>query len=265
MNKKRGILIASFGTSYKDTRKKTIDAIEETIQNAYPCIPIYTAWTSKMITAKLFHTTGEKIYSVNEALEQMKQDKISHVFIQPTHMINGIEFELLKKDAEKQKTAFESISFGKPLLSSTDDFKKLIRIITDEFSEILNTQADTDTALILMGHGTEHHSNTGYAALDYMFKETGYKNVHVGTVEAYPSLKQIIPLLENASIKTVHLAPLMIVAGEHAKCDMAGAARGSWLSLLEHAGYNVICHLKGLGEYPAVRQLFLEHLKEITD
>lgn len=263
MDKKNGILVVSFGTSYEDTRKKTISAIETAIQKAYPHIPVYSAWTSRMIMAKLFKNTGEKISGVKDALEQMKRDGISHVFIQTTHVINGIEYESLKKDASVWKDSFDLIAFGNPLLSSTDDMKELIRIIADEFSEILNADKASETALVLMGHGTEHHSNTGYAALDYMFKERGYTNIHVGTVESYPALAQIIALLKNTPVKTVHLAPLMIVAGDHASNDMAGSFKDSWTSQLTCAGYDVICHLKGLGEYPDIHRLFLKHLEEI--
>ena len=50
---KKAILIVSFGTSYENTRKRTIDAIERDIADAFPVCPVYRAWTSKMIIAKL--------------------------------------------------------------------------------------------------------------------------------------------------------------------------------------------------------------------
>ena len=43
-----------------------------------------------------------------------------------------------------------------------------------------------------MGHGSEHYANMAYAALDYMFKQKGYSQIYVGTVEAYPSLEHIL-------------------------------------------------------------------------
>ncbi len=263
MDKRRGILVVSFGTSYEDTRKKTIGAIEDAVQKAYPHIPVYAAWTSRIIITRLLETTGEKIHNVSEALAQMKKDGISQVFIQTTHMINGIEYGSLKKEAAVWEDSFDKITFGKPLLSTTEDMKELIRIIADEFSEILNCENASKTALVLMGHGTKHHSNTSYAALDYILKEMGYQNIHIGTVESYPSLAQVILRLKNTSIKTVHLAPLMIVAGDHASNDMAGSSKDSWASQLTSAGYDVICHLKGLGEYPDIHHLFLMHLAEI--
>lgn len=263
MKRKKGILAVSFGTSYETTRKLTITAIETAIRDAYPGVPLYTAWTSRMIMEKLLKTTGEKIFSVEEALEKMKKDGITDVFIQTTHVIPGIEYDLLREDALKYEKAFASLSFGKPLLSSTADMQEVVRILADEFSDVLSYGGGETEALILMGHGTEHHSNTGYAALDYMFKEMGYPNIYVGTVESYPSLDQVFTLLRETPVKKIHLAPLMIVAGDHAQNDMAGEAEDSWAFRCQSKGYDIACHLKGLGEYPRIRQIFLEHLNQI--
>lgn len=49
----------------------------------------------------------------------------------------------------------------------------------------------------------------------------------------------------------------MIVAGDHAHNDLSGNDADSWKSQFEQAGYPVLCHLKGLGEYEGIRQIFL--------
>ncbi len=263
MTRKKGVLVVSFGTSYENTRRLTISAIEDAIHSAHPDIPLYTAWTSRMIMAKLLKTTGEKIFNVDESLEQMAKDEITDVYIQTTHVINGIEYDLLKEDALKHQDSFASVSFGKPLLSSTEDMQKVVHIVADEFSDKLSYGNSETEALILMGHGTEHHSNTGYAALDYMFKEMGYPNIHIGTVESYPALDQIFTLLKETPARRIHLAPFMIVAGDHANNDMAGDHADSWASRCRAKGYEVVCHLKGLGEYSKIHDIFLEHLNEI--
>ena len=53
-DKKKAVLVVSFGTSYEETRKKTIDQIENDMAEAFPSYAIYRAWTSGMIRAKLF-------------------------------------------------------------------------------------------------------------------------------------------------------------------------------------------------------------------
>ena len=135
-----------------------------------------------MIIAKLKKRDGLTIHTVKEALEQMLLDGITDVIVQPTHVINGIENDQMKADALSFRDRFSSIVFGNPLLTTEEDNQAIVRVVADEFRDM-----DPDTALVLMGHGTEHYANTVYAALDYRFKDTGHKNIFLGTVEAYPA------------------------------------------------------------------------------
>ena len=84
---KKAILAVSFGTSHNDTRKVTIDAIERDMQEAFPDYSLYRAWTSKMIIKKLKNRDNVHVFTVREAMEQMKKDGITDVLVQPTHVI----------------------------------------------------------------------------------------------------------------------------------------------------------------------------------
>lgn len=255
---KKAILAVSFGTSHNDTRKITIDAIEKDMQDAFPAYSLYRAWTSKMIIKKVNSRDGVHIYTVKEAMEQMLQDGITDVLIQPTHVINGIENDLMKEDALAFQEQFHSISFGDPLLTSEQDNLAVIDAITSEFKTLTK-----DEVLVLMGHGTTHYANAIYAALDYTFKDKGYSNIFLGTVEAYPTMESLLKMVHAYQPKKVVLAPFMIVAGDHAKNDMASDEPDSWYSQFKAAGYDVEPVLKGLGEYTGIRKLFIEHLKTI--
>lgn len=257
---KKAILAVSFGTSHNDTRKITIDAIEKDMQDAFPAYSLYRAWTSKMIIKKVNSRDGVHIYTVKEAMEQMLQDGITDVLIQPTHVINGIENDLMKEDALAFQEQFHSISFGDPLLTSEQDNLAVINAITSEFKDLTK-----DEVLVLMGHGTTHYANAIYAALDYTFKDKGYQNIFLGTVEAYPTMESLLKMVHAYQPKKVVLAPFMIVAGDHAKNDMASNEPDSWYSQFKAEGYNVEPVLKGLGEYPGIRKLFIEHLKAIDN
>ena len=111
---KKAILVVSFGTSVNETRKKTIDRIEADIRNANPDAAIYRAWTSKMIIRKLKERDGVTIHTVKEAMEAMIQDGIRELIVQPTHIINGIENDLMKEDVLAYAAHFDSIRFGTP-------------------------------------------------------------------------------------------------------------------------------------------------------
>ena len=65
--------------------------------------------------------------------------------------------------------------------------------------------------------------------------------------------------------KTAVLRPLMVVAGDHANNDMAGAGEESWKCLMEEAGYKVKCIVEGLGELADIRQLYAAHVKSIMN
>lgn len=257
---KKAILAVSFGTSHNDTRKVTIDAIEKDMQNAFPEYSLYRAWTSKMIIKKVNARDQVHICTVKEAMEEMKKDGITDVLVQPTHVINGIENDIMKEDALSFQESFHSISFGDPLLTTEQDNFTVIEAITSEFQNLKD-----DEVLVLMGHGTTHYANAIYAALDYTFKDKGYKNIFLGTVEAYPTMESLLKMVNTYAPSKVILAPFMIVAGDHAKNDMASNDPESWYSQFKAEGYDVQPVIKGLGEYPGIRKLLVEHLKAIDE
>ena len=253
---KKAILVVSFGTSFHRTREKTIDRIEKDIEEAYPEYRIYRAWTSKMIIAKLLRRDRIQVPTVAEAVDQMIEDGITELVVQPTHVINGVENDLMKEDVLKRRDAFESVAFGDPLLTSQEDNEAVIHAVMEEFPDLKE-----DEALVLMGHGTTHYANSIYAALDYTFKDLGYSRVFLGTVEAYPSMESLKKQIRALGPRRLILAPFMVVAGDHAIHDMSGEDEDSWRSQFEREGYEVACQMKGLGEYPGVRRIYLKHVR----
>lgn len=176
----------------------TIDAIEKEIGAAFTDCKIYRAWTSKMILARIEKRDHIHYDNVAEAMERMKKDGITDVIIQPTHVMNGVENDLMKKDVLAYADHFQSVKFGAPLLTTEEDNEYVVKAVADEFSVI----KDKETALVLMGHGTEHYANAVYAALDYRFEDMGYENVIVGTVEGYPEIDQVMKQLGKCRAKS---------------------------------------------------------------
>lgn len=252
---KKGILVVSFGTSHLDTMKKTIDVIEDEIRELFPDSSVYRAFTSQMIIRKLKRTERMSVDTVEEALKRMAEDGIEDVIVQPTHIINGIENDRMMEDLMEHMSLFRRIRVGKPLLSSVDDYKKSIHAV------MAQTELKPDEMLVLMGHGTDHHANSAYPTLEYTFHALGYNQVLVGTVESFPELKNVMAKLEISEKKKVVLMPFMLVAGDHAKNDMAGE-EDSWKSELEEADYEVRVIMKGLGEFEGIRRIFAEHIEE---
>lgn len=257
--KKTAVLAVSFGTSYEDTRRKTLDVIEKEMQEAYPDWSLYRAWTSGMVRKKIKERDGIEIPGVGQALEMMKRDGISRIAVQPTHMMNGFEYWKLYGEISDMREQFDRISVGKPLLTDLTDCDQVLQELVKEIP------AAEDEALVLMGHGSLHYANFVYAALNYRLRELGYQNVHIGTVEAWPSLESVSACVRAQNPKKVILAPFLIVAGDHATNDLAGEEEDSWRSYFLAEGYQVECVLRGLGEYTGIRRILLEHLREAVD
>lgn len=253
---KKAILVVSFGTSYEDTRKKTLDAIEDRIRNEYPQYRVYRAWTSAMVRKKILKRDAVVIPDVAEAMQQMILDGITDVIVQPTHVLNGIENDRMEAQLQAYRGQFAHIVAGSPLLTTQRDHKCAIECVAAELAP-----ADGE-ALVLMGHGTEHFANSVYAALDQQFKDYGYENIFLGTVEAYPDFETLLKRVEKIHPNRVLLAPFMIVAGDHALNDLAGGNRDSWKCRMEEAGYETECILTGLGEYKGIRRMFLDHVAD---
>lgn len=254
---KKGLLVVSFGTSVNATRKKTIDAIEADLKKAFPDHALYRAWTSRMIIKKLEKRDHVHIHTVTEAMERMLLDGITDVTVQPTHVINGIENDQMIADALSYRERFASVRFGAPLLIGEEDSGAVVEAVMAGFQEL-----SAEEALVFMGHGTTHYANSVYAALDDKFKDLGYKNVFLGTVEAYPSMETLMKLVHAQGAERVTLAPFMVVAGDHALNDMSGDDPDSWRSRFESEGFAVNCVLKGLGEYEGIRKLYIKHVQD---
>ncbi|MCD7735573.1 MAG: sirohydrochlorin cobaltochelatase [Lachnospiraceae bacterium] len=256
---RKAILVVSFGTSYVETRIKTIDRIEEDMKERYPDRRVYCAWTSGIIRRKVKERDGLCIPDIMGAMKQIAADGMTELVVQPTHVINGIETDRMMESVMSGRHLFARVSVGAPLLTTHEDNARIVQVIA---GELRPKERET---LGLMGHGTEHYANSIYAALDYQFKDAGYPNIFMGTVEAYPALDTLLRRVKEQEPERVILAPFMIVAGDHAQKDLAGESEDSWKSRFEKEGFKVSCVLKGLGEYAGVRELLLEHAQTAAE
>ncbi len=252
MNQK-ALLVVSFGTTHADTREKTIDRIEQDLAAAFPDRTLYRAWTSEKILHKL-RQSGVCIDTIPQALARMAADGVTDVLVQPTHMIPGVENDVMLRKIADASHRFSQITISTPLLYAPEDITAVAGLLATVFSPLPD-----DTALVLMGHGSTHQAGEVYTALDRCCKAAGHANIYIATVEGTPTLPDILPALRRQAYRHILLAPCMIVAGDHAVNDMAGEAEDSWKNLLAASGYAVRCLIRGLGEYPGIRQLFVRH------
>ena len=200
---KPAVLVVSFGTSYNDTREATIGAVEKKIEEKFPDYDVRRAFTSQTIIDKLKERDNIEIDNVDTAMQKLVDDNVKELIVQPTHVMNGFEYEEMLNAVKPYEDKFTKLSIGQPLLTSDEDYNKVVEALAAETPQL----ADNSSAVIFVGHGTEHYANATYAALDYRFKALGYKNAFIGTVEGYPDLEKVKADVNAIGVSKVVLAP----------------------------------------------------------
>lgn len=246
---KKGIIVASFGTTYEDTRRLCIESIENRIKKEYKDFLVIRAFTSQMIINILKKRDDIHVFNPKDAMEEMRKQGIEEIYIQPLHIIQGHEYEKL--------TSF-GVKVGLPLLSKSEDYISIVEGLNID-------ELDYDEALVFMGHGSDHQADKAYDILEKTYHDKGFNNIFIGTVEGSKTIKTITKELKERNIKRIRLRPFMLVAGDHAINDMASGDNDSWKLILENEGFEVETCLRGLGEYKVIQEIFLEHLENILE
>ncbi|HEY8804179.1 MAG TPA: sirohydrochlorin cobaltochelatase [Clostridium sp.] len=263
---KKAILVVSFGTTYEDARKVTIDAIEGKIKRTFAEYDIRRAFTSHVILRVLKNRDNIHVDTPEEALEKLKNEGYTDVIVQPLHVIPGSEFDYINNVVKRYKSCeiFENIVIGRPLIC----FKGEEEGVPDDYSimlDALTKQLPQNDTVILMGHGTNHIANAVYCCFESVLRDRGFKNVHVATVEGYPTLDRVIPNVRAQQSTKVVLMPLLLVAGDHVKNDMVGDSEDSWKNILEAEGFKVNLYLHGLGENSDVQDIYIQHIDDVIN
>lgn len=249
-NDKASVLMVHFGTTFDDTRKNTIDAVNDEAKKEFTDMEVREAYTSRIIMRRL-KERGIVKDNPAEALDKLAKEGYTHIIVQPTNVINGVESKTLEQQLEMYKDKFKEIRTGSALLSAPEDYKAVAEIINKEVGEL-----DDDEAVVLVGHGTHDSGNAAYPAMDYTAKSMGYK-FYVGTIEGFPEFDDVVKGLKKDNIKKVILMPFMFVAGDHANNDIAV----DWKEALEKEGFTVEVKLTSLGMMEDIRKMFISHAK----
>ena len=277
------LLVVSFGTSFNDSRVKDIKGIEDALQAAYPDWSVRRAFTAQIIINHVQARDGEKIDNMQQAMDRAVANGVKNLVVQPTHLMHGAEYDEMMEMIDEYRDKFESVAVAEPLLGEVgadatvinEDKETVAKAVTAEAVatagyDSVEAAAKDGTAFVFMGHGTSHTAKVSYSQMQTAMQTLGYDNVFIGTVEGEPestSCENVIEAVKAAGYTKVVLRPLMVVAGDHANNDMAGADEDSWLSQFEASGAfdSVDCQIAGLGGVADVQQLYVAHTKAAID
>ena len=277
------LLVVSFGTSFNDSRVKDIKGIEDALQAAYPDWSVRRAFTAQIIINHVQARDGEKIDNMQQAMDRAVANGVKNLVVQPTHLMHGAEYDEMMEMIDEYRDKFESVAVAEPLLGEVgadatvinEDKEAVAKAVTAEAVatagyDSVEAAAKDGTAFVFMGHGTSHTAKISYSQMQTAMQTLGYDNVFIGTVEGEPestSCENVIEAVKAAGYTKVVLRPLMVVAGDHANNDMAGADEDSWLSQFEASAAfdSVDCQIAGLGGVADVQQLYIAHTKAAID
>ena len=264
------ILVVSFGTSFNDSRVQDIKSIEDAIAAAFPDWSVRRAFTAQIIINHIQARDGAFIDNMDQALERAVANGVKELVVQPTHLMHGAEYDEMMDALAEYKGKIEKISVAEPLLGEVGNDAAVINADKEAVAKavVAAAQVPSDTALVLLGHGTAHVAKVTYRQMQTQMQELGYDNVFVGTVEGEPEgtgCEEIIEAVKAAGYKQVILRPLMVVAGDHANNDMAGEEEDSWKSMFEASGCfdSVTAQIAGLGSIEAVQDLYVAHTQAV--
>ena len=275
------LLVVSFGTSFNDSRVADIKSIEDALQEANPDWSVRRAFTAQIIINHIQARDGEKIDNMEQALERAVSNGVKQLVVQPTHLMHGAEYDEMCAAIDKVRDKFESVEIAEPMLGEVGNDATVINADKEAVAKAVVAAAleesgyestaaakDAGVAYVLMGHGTAHVAKVTYSQMATQMDKLGYENVFIGTVEGEPedtSCEAVIAAVKEAGYTTVVLRPLMVVAGDHANNDMAGADEDSWKTMFEAAGLTVNCQISGLGRIADVQALYVAHTKAAID
>ena len=275
------LLVVSFGTSFNDSRVADIKSIEDALQEANPDWSVRRAFTAQIIINHIQARDGEKIDNMEQALERAVANGVKQLVVQPTHLMHGAEYDEMCDAIDKVRDKFESVEIAEPMLGEVGNDATIINADKEAVAKAVVAAAlsesgyestaaakEAGVAYVLMGHGTAHVAKVTYSQMATQMDKLGYENVFIGTVEGEPedtSCEAVIAAVKEAGYTTVVLRPLMVVAGDHANNDMAGADEDSWKTMFEAAGFTVNCQISGLGRIADVQALYVAHTKAAID
>lgn len=109
---KLAILMVHFGSAYPEARE-SLERMNEQVRQAFPQVEVRQAYSARSIVNRV-RRQGIWIEHTADALISLKKEGYTHVVVQPSIVIEGVEMEALRRDVELRKGLFKEIRIGNP-------------------------------------------------------------------------------------------------------------------------------------------------------
>lgn len=288
---RQAILLAHFGTSFQSALP-SLDNIRRHVREAFPDVEVRFCFTSNMIrniwaarrrkaeTWLQKGIAGEvlNVQSFLGAIGALQSDNYRTVIVQPTHVYHGEQYEDLKsyvtalqsiRTIKQVWTPFETLALSRPALGTygithdyLDDLQEVVAVLEDD----VRKAGELDAALLYVAHGNDFFSSGVFnEMLNVLRKKHPDTPVHMGMVEGFPGVEDILEELRKENVRKVFMKPFMITAGDHAHHDIDNEEPDSWRGMLEAAGYEVVTEMTGLGSSDAFAGIFVGRIRQTAE
>ena len=251
---KNPVVMIAFGTTSR--AKSTYESLHEKISNHFPDREVFWAFSSRIITSRLNRKSEKKTWQPKEILHHLARSGYRSPIVQSLHLFPGTEFNALKKLLSEMELPCRT---GSPLLTSPSDYTEICSILKPLIAP------SSDTATVLIGHGTRHPAWTGYFSLEKYLRLHCGDNIYVGTVEDFPDTSGLVAQIAAEGFRKVRLIPFFLVAGMHYKRDITGKNDASWQSRFRKKGIKAEAIEQGLGTLAGFDRLIIRHIEEAAE
>ena len=250
---KTPIVITAFGTTTKAL--KTYSFINKILYDRFQGHDLLWAYSSRMVKDRLKKNSQINLIDPNQVLRELEQKGHKWAVVQSLHLICGHEFYRLAEEARTHKIR---TSMGLPLLSDPEDYERVVKAFVKKIPNYNNS------AIVLVGHGTDHPGWSSYLALQHIAQAELGQNLFMGVLEEFPGMDRIVEAVKRSGFQSVHLVPFLLVAGTHFQEDIIGNDN-SWKTAFEKLNIEVSYENKGLGFQREIIDIFCDHIQEAMD
>ena len=240
----KALIIATFGSTHEDALRRDLDPVVRDLKELVE-VPVRVAFTSRMVIDRYEKKTGIRYENEVEAVESFLNEGVDaeEIFIQPLHIIEGVEYDKLARLKSR------GVKVGEALFH---DEKDLLRFVDDVGHRF-------EAPTVFVGHGSPTAADKDYDELNRLFEEKNLPH-RVSTIEGSVDDRLPLSFMKEMGYKDIQLAPLLLLAGDHAKNDIFGDD-DSVKTRFEAAGISVTPVAGGMGSWDFVRTIYVEKLR----
>ena len=240
----KALIIATFGSTHEDALRRDLDPVVRELKGLVQ-VPVRVAFTSRMVIDRYDKKMGIRYENEVEAVEGFLNEgfKAEEIFIQPLHIIEGVEYEKLARLKSR------GVKVGEALFH---DEKDLLRFVDEAGHRF-------EAPTVFVGHGSPTSADKDYDELNRLFEEKNLPH-RVCTIEGSVDDRLPLSFMKEMGYKDIQLAPLLLLAGDHAKNDIFGD-EDSVKTRFEAAGISVTPVAGGMGSWDFVRAIYVEKLR----